>query len=115
MSRERARRRAEREAAAAVARQARAREVARRARRRAVRRVLARPLALVATRRPRPDSALGRRRARQNGALLAALFVGNGVLWLFQPSWLLRGSALALSALAWPLLVVLVYDRGRSA
>jgi hypothetical protein len=58
---------------------------------------------------------LRRHRARQNGVLLAVLVVLNGMLWLAVASWLLRGSALVLSALAWPLLVVVVFDRRRSA
>jgi hypothetical protein len=113
VSRERARRRAEREAVLARERAVRARQVARRARRRALAAALRRPFAALAPRH-RPDSALRRRRGRQNGALAAALFSVNGLLWLVQPSWLLRGSVAVVSLLAWPLLVVLVFDRGHS-
>jgi len=112
MSKERAQRRAEREAALAVARAARAREVARRARRRALLAALRRPFGGLAGRR-RPDSALRRARARQDGALMAGLVSLNGVLWAFESSWLLRGAAAVTTLLAWPLLVVLVFDRDR--
>jgi hypothetical protein len=116
VSKERARRRAEREVLLEQQRQARAREVARRARHRAVVAAARRPLTVLQARtaRRRPDSALRRVRARQDGALAAALFAGNGVLWLFEPSWLVRGGAVAASVLAWPVLLVLVFDRGRS-
>jgi hypothetical protein len=77
---------------------------------------LRRPVERVRARttRRRPDSALRRARSRQDGALAAALFALNGVLWLFEPSWLVRGGVAAISVLAWPLLVVLVFDRDRS-
>jgi hypothetical protein len=114
VSRERARRRAEREALLERQRAARAREVARRARRRAVVAAVRRPFAQLSRRRRRPDSALRRQRTRQDGALGAAVFAANGLLWLFEPSWLLRGTAAVVSLLAWPLLVVLAFDRGRS-
>ncbi len=107
MSKERARRRAEREAAAAAERERRARDQARAARRKAVRDRLAAPFA----RRAEPASALTRQRRRQNGTLLAALVAVNAAVWLLSASWLWRGSALVLSLLAWPLLVVLAYDR----
>jgi hypothetical protein len=117
VSKERARRRVEREALQEAQRAARARQVARRARRRAVVAAVRRPLVGLAglvglggRRRP-PDSALRRMRARQDGALAAALVSINGVLWLFEPSWLLRGGAAVTSVLAWPLLIVLVFDR----
>jgi len=113
MSKERARRRVEREALQERQRAARAREVARRARRRALVAAARRPLAPFTGRRRRPDSALRRLRARQDGALLAALVAGNGVLWLFEPSWVLRGTIAVISTIAWPLLIVLVFDRDR--
>ena len=112
MSKERARRRAEREAAerlaaARTARRARWNVLAR------LRRVRRRPS-------PRPGrsakaaSALGRHRARQNGILLAALVAVDGVYWLVQPSWAWRVGALAATAAAWPLLVVILFDRRSS-
>jgi hypothetical protein len=114
VSRDRARRRAEREALAEQQRAARAREVVRRARRRAVAAALRRPLALMLPgRRRRPASALRRMRARQDGALVTAILAGNGLLWLVEPSWVLRGAAATVSVLAWPLLIVLVFDRSR--
>jgi Flp pilus assembly protein TadB len=117
MSKDRARRRAEREVLADAARQVRARQVARRARWRSVLAALRRPVQALQALRPRrrPDSALRRQRKRQNGGLAAALLALNGVLWLFEPSWLLRWSVVVGSVLAWPLLVVVIFDRGRSA
>jgi Flp pilus assembly protein TadB len=107
MSKERARRRAEREAAAALERERRARERARQARVRAVRDRLTGFL-----RRPaEPDSALVRQHRRQNGVLLAGIVAVNAVLWLLATSWLWRGAVVVLSVLAWPLLVVLCFDR----
>ncbi len=106
MSKERARRRAEREAQAAIERERRAREQARRARWRAVRNALAKPF-----RSPgEPRSALARHHRRQNGVLVAVLLSVNACVWLLWPSWLVRGSALVLSLLAWPLLLVLFFD-----
>lgn len=79
-------------------------------------RALGRPFrAAGAWRRRRPDSPLRRHRARQNGTLLAVLVALNGLLWLTPATWTLRGAALVLSVLAWPLLVVLVFDRRRSS
>jgi hypothetical protein len=57
---------------------------------------------------------LRRHRARQNSLLLALLVVLHGVLWLSVTSWMLRVAVLALSVAAWPLLVVVVFDRRRS-
>jgi hypothetical protein len=114
VSKERARRRAEREAAAAL----RAARQARRDRWRQlsgldrVRRLRA-GRTPAAGRRP-PSSALGRQRARQNGLLLAVLVPLNAVYWLLQPSWPWRIGALVASALAWPLLVVVLFDRRAS-
>jgi len=117
VSRERARRRAEREAAAALERARRARARARRDRvhrwRRAALGPLARPFRPARGSR-RPDSVLLRRRRRQNGLVLAVLLACHTVLWLLQPSWLWRGSALVLSVLAWPALIVLLFDRRSS-
>jgi hypothetical protein len=57
---------------------------------------------------------LGRQRARQNGLLLAILVPLNAVYWLLQPSWPWRIGGLLASAIAWPLLVVLLFDRRSS-
>jgi hypothetical protein len=65
--------------------------------------------------RRRPDSALRRHRRRQDGTLAAGLFALNGVLWLFEPSWLIRGGGLVMSVMIWPLLIIVIFDRGRSA
>ena len=107
MSKERARRRAEREAQAATERHRRARERARRARVRAVQDRVTSPLRRAAE----PSSALARQRRRQNGVLLAGLVAVNAVVWLVWLSWLLRGAAIVLSLLAWPLLLVVCFDR----
>ena len=112
MSKERARRRADREAAAALeasraARSARWNILAR------LRRARPAPPA-VPPRRPGTSTALGRHHARQNGVLLAALVAANAVYWLIQPSWAWRLGALAATALAWPLLVVVLFDRRAS-
>jgi len=56
-------------------------------------------------------TALGTHRGRQNGILLAALLSAHTVLWLLEPSWWLRASAAVLTVLAWPVLVVLLFDR----
>jgi hypothetical protein len=122
VSKERARRRAEREAAEALLASRRARRdrwrtllgldrlrrVASGRSRRARRTATAPP-----ARRP-AESALGRQRARQNGLLLAVLVPLNAVYWLLQPSWPWRLGALLASAIAWPLLVVLLFDRRSS-
>ncbi len=110
MSKERARRRAEREAAAQLdaARAARRARWNVLARLRRIRRVTPKP------RPTRTSTALGRHRARQNGVLLAALVAANAVYWLLQPAWSWRLGALAASALAWPLLVVVLFDRRSS-
>jgi Flp pilus assembly protein TadB len=112
VSKERARRRAGREAAERL--------TAARAARRARWNVLAhlrrvRPPAPPRPPRPgRVETALGRQRARQNGVLLAALVAVNAVYWLVQPSWAWRTGALAATALAWPVLVVVLFDRRSS-
>src|SRR4051794_36371895 len=112
MSRERARRRQEREALLEQQRAARAREVARRSRRRAVVATLRRPFSVV--RRPRrPGSALRRARVRQDAWLAGVLLAANVLVWIVSPSWVLRGVVAALCVLAWPLLVVLAFDRRR--
>jgi hypothetical protein len=110
VSKERARRRAEREAAAALA----ADRAARRARWNVLARLRRARPALSSPPRPRAggtSTALGRRRARQNAVLLAVLVPLHGVYWLVQPSWSWRLGALAATALAWPLLVVVLFDR----
>jgi hypothetical protein len=119
VSKERARRRAERETAEALL-------AARRARRDRWRTLLGldrlRRLTSGRRRRTRPaqparppsQSALGRQRARQNGLLLAILVPLNAVYWLLEPSWPWRIGALLASAIAWPLLVVLLFDRRSS-
>lgn len=112
MSKERARRRAEREAAAALER-ARRERAARRRRRWTGLRDRLRPRR-PAGRRP-VDSALARQRSRQNGVLAAATLGVHAVVWLLWPSWWVRGSALVLTVLLWPLLVVLLYDRRPAA
>ena len=108
MSRERARRRAEREAAAQAERQRQARALTRRRRWAGVRRSI--PFRRAQTRR----TALGTHRARQDGILLAVLLSAHTVLWLLEPSWWLRGGAIVLTVLAWPVLVVLLFDRRSS-
>ena len=110
MSKERARRRAEREAAA----QLEAARAARRARWNVLARLRRIRRSSVPARPARESTALGRHRARQNGVLLAALVAANAVYWLLQPSWPWRLGALAASALAWPLLVVVLFDRRSS-
>jgi hypothetical protein len=111
VSKERARRRAEREAAAQLA--------AQRAARRARWNVLAHLRRVrAATPTPRSSerrtSALGRLRARQNATLLAVLVPVHAVYWLLQPSWPWRLGALVATALAWPVLVVVLFDRRSS-
>jgi hypothetical protein len=116
VSKERARRRAEREAAAE---RARAREARRAGLLRWVRlpRLGRRPPPPAqpspAGRRP-PSSALGRHRRKQNGLLLAVLLPLNAVYWLVQPAWPWRLGALAATVIAWPLLVVVLFDRRAS-
>jgi len=103
---QRARRRAERKVIAEAERRHRARALARRRRWGAVRRAL--PFRRT---RSTHRTALGTHRGRQNGILLAALLSAHTVLWLLEPSWLLRASAAVLTVLAWPVLVVLLFDR----
>jgi Flp pilus assembly protein TadB len=112
MSKERARRRAEREAVEAVERIRRVAAGTRRARWRGVVRAFGAPgRALRAKLGRRDSSALGRQRARQNGALLTGLLAVHLVLWIYQDSWWVRGGAVVLTLLAWPLLIVLIFDR----
>jgi Flp pilus assembly protein TadB len=112
VSKERARRRAEREAAGRLT----AARAARRARWNVLARLRrARPPASPRPARPaKVASAIGRHRARQNGVLLAALVAVNAVYWLVQPSWSWRLGALVATALAWPMLVVVLFDRRSS-
>jgi hypothetical protein len=65
-------------------------------------------------RRKGPDSVLLRRKRRQDGVVLAVLLCGHVVLWLLQPSWLWRISALVLTVLVWPALTVVLFDRRSS-
>jgi Flp pilus assembly protein TadB len=111
VSKERARRRAEREALAAVERERRQRSVQRRSRWRAIRQTVAAPFLVLRSGRRDVDSALGRRRRRENGLLAAGLLGAHAVLWLMQPSWAWRASALVLTVFVWPVLVVLAFDR----
>jgi hypothetical protein len=117
VSKERARRRAEREAAAALlasrqARRDRWRQLAGLDR---IRRLARRGRSGTPQPARRPTStALGRHRSRQNGLLLAVLVPVNAVYWLVQPSWPWRIGGLVASAIAWPLLVVLFFDRRSS-
>ena len=118
MSKERARRRAEREAAAGLertraARRARLRSLTGLARLRALR-VARRSRSAAPVGRQARGSALGRHRGRQNGLLLAVLLPLNAVYWLVQPAWPWRLGALAATVIAWPLLVVLLFDRRAS-
>jgi hypothetical protein len=121
VSRDRARRRAEREAAALAERERRARQRRRRERREAAVRAAALPFRPVAAGLRATGAlvdgdagrrtALGRARGRQNGTLLAAVVAVNAVLWLLTSSWWLRGSAIVLTALVWPVLTVMLFDR----
>jgi Flp pilus assembly protein TadB len=112
MSKERAQRRQQREAAAAAERADRQRRADRSRRLAGVRSALTGPL----RRGPRrPQSALSRQRGRQNGILAAGLLGAHAALWLLTPSWWIRIGALVLTAMAWPLLVVLLFDRRSSS
>jgi len=112
VSKERARRRAEREAA----REGEAAAPNSRRRRAEGRWRLVRTAAPASRRRrPRADSLLRARRRRQNLALLAVLLVLNALLWTQVTGWQLRVAAAALSLLAWPMLVILVFDRRPSS
>ena len=62
-------------------------------------------------RRRRPDSALRRQRRRQDGVLLCFLIALHAVVWLLSDSWLVRGSALILTLMTWPVLVTVLFDR----
>ncbi len=112
MSKERARRRAEREAAE----QLEATRAARRARWNVLARLRRVRAATPPPARPpqKASSALGRHRARQNGALLAVLVPVHAVHWLLQPSWAWRIGAIVATLVLWPLLVVVIFDRRAS-
>lgn len=113
MSKERARRRAEREQERARTSAERSRRLAAAQRRRARRERLISRLPRV-RRRSRPQSALAARR-RTRRAVVLVLFVAVQVLaWLLTADWWHRLAVLAVSVLALPVLVTLVYDR-RSA
>ena len=112
MSKDRARRRAAREAAALVEREQRSRAARRRRRWAAAGAVLMSPLTRFrASRKAAVDSALARRRNKENGTLLAVLLGVNALVWLVEPSWGWRASAIVLSLMAWPVLAVLLFDR----
>lgn len=114
MSKERARRRAEREAAEAAARQKRARAVRRRARRRALTAPVARAAGRMWSGLRRATwgaSPLTRRRRAQDAALLAVLVMLNVLFWIVEPSWTPRWALLGGCLVAWPLLVVLLFNR----
>ena len=110
MSKDRARRRAERKAAAVLERARRERSQRRRDRGRVLRAALARPFTALRG-RPALDSALRRQRRQQNGLVLAVLVAAHVAFWLFQPSWTWRISALVFTVAAWPVLVVVLFDR----
>ena len=116
MSKDRARRRLEREVLEAGERERRRREVERAAASRRRRARLSSPFIAVraARRRRRTDSLLARQRRRENRVLLGLLFCVHVALWLFTDSWLWRGSALVLTAMAWPVLVTVLFDRRSS-
>jgi Flp pilus assembly protein TadB len=111
VSKERARRRAEREAAAAAEREARQRSQARTRKVEAVKQAATAPLRQSAGR----QTALQRQRAKQNGILAASVLAAHVALWLLVPSWVIRIGALVLTALAWPLLLVVLFDRRPSS
>ena len=116
MSKARAQRRALREAEAERARAHRQAQVARAARGRRFARFVTAPgraarAGMRTILRRNHSSALGRARARQNGILLSAALVLHLLLWLYQPSWWIRGGAAVLTLLAWPVLIVLIFDR----
>ncbi len=112
MSKDRARRRAVREAAAVVEREQRSRAARRRRRWSALLAAVSWPVTRVrGARKASVDSALARRRSRQNGTLVAVLLGVNALVWLIEPAWGWRVSALVLSAMAWPVLAVLLFDR----
>jgi hypothetical protein len=62
-------------------------------------------------RRGARDSRLAAARRRQDGALLAVLLAGHVALWLATGSWWVRGAALLLTVLAWPVLLTVLFDR----
>jgi len=112
VSKDRARRRAAREAAALAEREQRSRAARRRRRWASIGAVLASPVTRIqASRRASVDSALARRRSKENGTLLAVLLGVNALVWLVEPSWGWRASAAVLSLMAWPVLAVLLFDR----
>jgi hypothetical protein len=112
MSKDRARRREQREAAAAAQKAAQHRRASRARRLTALRDVLAHPLRRGPRRR---QSVLARRRGRQNGILAAGLLGAHAALWLLVPSWWIRIGALVLTLMAWPLLLVVLFDRRPSS
>jgi hypothetical protein len=114
VSKERARRRAAREAEAAAARERaerrRVAQVGRRRGREALRRTLRTRLGL----RPRRvDSALRRAAARRWAPVLALLIMVHAVIWLLSDDPAVRLAAVGVTALAAPLVWVLVTDSSR--
>lgn len=111
MSRERALRRAEREREAAIRAAARAAQAERRERRDARRRALRRA---TTGRLPgfgavgRDTGTLARRRRRQRGLLVALLVALNVLLWVARPDWEARLAGVVVSALAFPVLQLLL-------
>jgi Flp pilus assembly protein TadB len=113
VSRDRARRRAAREQQRAQLVAERARRVAAEQRRRARRERL---LGWVPkpSRRPRPASVLASRRRTRRAVVVLAFAAVQVLTWLLTADWWHRVAVLAVSVLALPVLVTLVYDR-RSA
>ena len=114
MSKERARRRAEREREAAVKAAARAAEAERRERKAARTRALRRH---TTDRMPRlsptgrDTGALAHRRRVETSMLLAMLVAINVLVWVIRPDAQARVGVLVVSALAFPVLHVLLLPR----
>jgi Flp pilus assembly protein TadB len=107
MSKERARRRAEREHEAALRAAARQRQAERAARGRARRRSASRWV-------PRPRFQPGVLAARRRTELMAAfglLFLLNLLVWLVRPDWAARLGALVVSAVVFPVVLLMVQRR----
>jgi Flp pilus assembly protein TadB len=113
VSKERARRRTEREHEAAIRRAARAAQSERRERRRARRRSL--HAATVGRVRPapsgRPVGILERRNRQQTTGLVGLLVLLNLVVWVVRGDWPAVLGALVVSALVYPVLKLLLFDR----
>ena len=116
MSTERARRRQVRQAAASVAReQAETRRLAevRRSRTRADRARARR--AALGLRATAASPRLRRAAARRWAPLLALLVAAHAILWILTDDWAMRATAVAVTALAAPVVWVLVTDSARSS